>query len=178
MNVEAALVLVDATLNQRLNNLQELIFRQSWEGNSYQEIAAGFDYDPQYIFEYLIWRSLRNAPPIQELLVTLIKPNGNTLISGSDDQTLKLWNTNTGQCLRTLQGHTKAVWSITFSPNGEIVASGSDDGTIKIWDVETGACLNTLTTPRPYERMNITGVAGLTAAQKSTLKALGAVEMV
>lgn len=80
--------------------------------------------------------------------------------------------------MRTLQGHTKAVLSVAFSFKGEIIASGSDDGTIKLWDVQTGECLNTLTTPRPYESMNITGVAGLTEAQRSTLKALGAVEMV
>ncbi len=80
--------------------------------------------------------------------------------------------------MRTLQGHTKALWSVAFSPNGEIIASGSEDGTIKLWDVQTGECLNTLTTPRPYEGMNITGVTGLTEAQKNTLKALGAVEMV
>lgn len=70
------------------------------------------------------------------------------------------------------------MWSVAFSPNGEIVTSGSDDSTIKIWDVETGVCLNTLTTPRACERMNITGATGLIKAQKSTLKALGAVEMV
>lgn len=44
MNVEVALVLIDTVLNQHLNNLQELIFRQAWEGKSYQEIAASFDY--------------------------------------------------------------------------------------------------------------------------------------
>lgn len=58
MNVKAALVLIDATLNQHLNNLQELIFRQSWEGKSYQEIAASFDYAPQYIKDvgFKLWQ--------------------------------------------------------------------------------------------------------------------------
>lgn len=70
------------------------------------------------------------------------------------------------------------MWSVAFSPNGEIIASGSEDGTIKLWDVQTGECLHTLTTPRPYEGMNITGVTGLTGATVATLKALGAVEMV
>jgi WD40 repeat protein len=57
------------------------------------------------------------------------------------------------------------------------LASGSsDDGTIKLWDVHAGECLKTLRSDRPYERMNITGVKGLTEAQKVTLKALRAVE--
>jgi hypothetical protein len=42
--------------------------------------------------------------------------------------------------------------------------------------LQTGECLKTLRSDRPYERMNITGVKGLTEAQKATLKALGAVE--
>ena len=55
------------------------------------------------------------------------------------------------------------------------IASGSDDGTIKLWDVQSGDCLATLRPDRLYERMNITGVTGLTDAQIATLKALGAV---
>ena len=83
---------------------------------------------------------------------------------------------HTGQCLKTLQGHTNGIWSVTFSPDGQQLASGSEDGTIKLWDVNTGDCLKTLRADRPYEGMNITGVTGLTEAQKATLKALGAVE--
>ena len=82
-----------------------------------------------------------------------------------------------GQALQTLQGHTSVVWSVCFSPDGQTLTSSSADGTIKLWDVQTGACLKTLRSDRPYERMNITGVTGLTEAQKGTLKALGAVEI-
>ncbi|WGV27261.1 NB-ARC domain-containing protein [Halotia branconii] len=102
-------------------------------------------------------------------------PNGQTLASGCEDQTVKLWDVNTGQCLLTLQG---ASWvrSVTFSADGKTVVSGSQDETIKVWDVVTGQCSKTLRPPRPYEGMNITGVTGLTVAQKNTLLALGAVE--
>ena len=56
------------------------------------------------------------------------------------------------------------------------LASGSEDETLKCWDVQTGQCRNTLRADRPYERVNITGVTGVTDAQKVVLKALGAVE--
>jgi WD40 repeat protein len=103
-------------------------------------------------------------------------PDGQGLASGSADQTVKIWDIRNGQCLTTLQGHTNKVRSIAFSPDGILLASGSEDGTIKLWNVHIGECLKTLRPPRPYEGMNITGVTGLTEAQKATLKALGAVE--
>jgi len=102
--------------------------------------------------------------------------DGQTLASGSSDQTVRLWNISSGECFKTLHGHTSWVRSVAFSPNGQTVASSSDDSTIKIWDVKTGKCLKTLRSDRPYERMNITGVKGVTEAEIATLKALGAVE--
>ncbi|NCJ04937.1 NACHT domain-containing protein [Synechococcales cyanobacterium C] len=96
--------------------------------------------------------------------------------SGSLDHTIKLWDIHTGQCLQTLADHTELIYSLSFHPNGEILASGSWDETIKLWDVKIGKCLETLRADRPYEGMDITGVTGLTTAQKATLKVLGAIE--
>ncbi|MCP4357165.1 MAG: hypothetical protein GY796_03990 [Chloroflexi bacterium] len=98
------------------------------------------------------------------------------MVSGSSDQTVRLWDVNTGECHNTLEGHDGSVWKAIFSPDGHSLASASDDETIKLWDVQTGKCLKTLRPDRPYERMNITGVTGLTEAQKTSLKALGAIE--
>ena len=50
------------------------------------------------------------------------------------------------------------------------------DETIKLWDTQTGECLRTLKIDRPYEGMSITGVTGISEAQKASLKALGAIE--
>jgi WD40 repeat protein/transcriptional regulator with XRE-family HTH domain len=103
-------------------------------------------------------------------------PDGSLLASGSDDKTVRLWDVASGQCIKTLTGHTHRVYSAAFSPCDRIIASGSHDGTIKLWDLQTGDCLKTLQNDRPYERMNITDVKGLTYAQRAMLKALGAVE--
>ncbi|WP_414516220.1 NB-ARC domain-containing protein [Nostoc sp. PCC 9305] len=110
-------------------------------------------------------------------------PDGRFLASGGTDQTIRIWDVSTGQCLKVLKGHTKRVYSLAFTILCEVVssevdtvlASSSEDQSIRFWDFETGLCLKILRI-RPYEGMNITGVTGITEAQKATLKALGAVE--
>ncbi|MGB7417116.1 MAG: WD40 repeat domain-containing protein, partial [Thermosynechococcaceae cyanobacterium] len=98
------------------------------------------------------------------------------LASGSFDQTVKVWDVRSGQCLETLAGHTNQVRSVALSPDGKTLVSSSTDESIKVWDTQTGECLKTLSSPRPYENMDITDTTGLTAAQNATLKMLGAVE--
>jgi WD40 repeat protein len=102
-------------------------------------------------------------------------PNGCYLGVKTGD-IVQLWDTTTYQCLNTFQGHKDVLSVIAFSPDSRTLASGNFDGTIKLWDLQSGECLKTLQPDRPYERMNITGVTGLTEAQKATLKALGAIE--
>jgi WD40 repeat protein/DNA-binding TFAR19-related protein (PDSD5 family) len=100
--------------------------------------------------------------------------DGQTLASGSEDHTVRLWDVHNGDCLKVLQGHTAVVCSVKFSPDSLFLVSGSQDETIKLWDVKTGECLKTLRADRLYEGMNITGVTGLTEAQKASLRTLGA----
>ncbi len=100
---------------------------------------------------------------------------GQWFASGSEDQTVRLWDVQTGQCIKKLQGHTGWVSSVSFSADGQLLISGSQDETIKLWDVETGGCIRTLRADRLYEGMNIRGAQGLTAAQQTTLLALGAI---
>ena len=64
-----------------------------------------------------------------------LSSDGQTLVSGSEDKTIKIWNLNTGQVSRTLLGHSDAVRSVTLSPDGQILASASGDKTIKLWNL-------------------------------------------
>ncbi|MCP5084564.1 MAG: WD40 repeat domain-containing protein, partial [Alphaproteobacteria bacterium] len=69
-------------------------------------------------------------------------PDGQ-LASGSDDGTVILWNTDTGQPAQTLSGHSGTVLSVAWSPDGQL-ASGSDDGTVILWNTDTGQPAQTL----------------------------------
>ena len=68
----------------------------------------------------------------------------NILATGSDDHTIKLWNAETLDCVKTLYGHDGWVSAIAFSPDGQTLASGSSDKTVKLWNGRSGECLQTL----------------------------------
>jgi WD40 repeat protein len=74
------------------------------------------------------------------------------------------------------EAHQGTVQALKVSPGGRRLASCGNDGTIKLWDLESGDALGTLRRDRPYERLNITGIRGLTEAQQVSLRALGAFE--
>ncbi|KAH9210932.1 hypothetical protein DL95DRAFT_306965 [Leptodontidium sp. 2 PMI_412] len=71
-------------------------------------------------------------------------PDGKQVVSGSDEQTVRLWDTATGVLQQTLEGHFNWVTSVAFSPNGKQVVSGSHDQTVRLWDAATGALQQTL----------------------------------
>lgn len=72
-------------------------------------------------------------------------PDGQRFASGSEDQTIRIWDIKTGKFFSTLEGHSSSVRSVTFSDDGKLLASSSEDGTVKIWNVDAGEYLRTLT---------------------------------
>ena len=105
-----------------------------------------------------------------------IQPDGRRIASGSSDHVIRFLDSESGDIGSIWHGHTHTVEMLRFSTDGQLLASASHDETIRLWDVRSGACLQTLRAPGPYEGMNIAGVTGISAAQKTALQALGAVE--
>uniref|UniRef100_A0A8C4WYC4 F-box/WD repeat-containing protein 7 n=1 Tax=Eptatretus burgeri TaxID=7764 RepID=A0A8C4WYC4_EPTBU len=117
--------------------------------------TPNFTYSPwksAYMRQHRIdmnWRCGEIKPP--KCLRTLVghtggvwssQMRGNTIVSGSTDRTLKVWNADTGQCVYTLYGHTSTVRCMHLHSNR--VVSGSRDATLRVWDIETGLCLHVL----------------------------------
>ncbi len=68
-------------------------------------------------------------------------PDGIYLASGSEDETVKIWDSHSGKLIRTLSGHTDPVSSVSFRSDGKWLASGSWDKSVKIWDSHSGNLL-------------------------------------
>ena len=84
-----------------------------------------------------VWR--RHTSGIMSLAYS---PDGWTVVSGSFDKTVRIWDAQTGAAVgEPLAGHTSSVFSVAHSPDGQNIISGSSDNTIRIWDAQTGAAV-------------------------------------
>ena len=102
--------------------------------------------------------------------------SGGVVVSGGSDGIVRWWEVESEKCVRVQQAHQGTVQALKRSPDGTILASCGEDGAIRLWDLESGSPLHTLRRDRPYERLNITDIRGLTEAQQASLRALGAFE--
>ena len=83
-------------------------------------------------------------------------PDGRRLATGGEENTVKIWDVQTGQELHTLRGHSGDVYTVAFSPDGRWVASAGEDSTVKVWDSHTGELRPQL--PRPHRPRQQPGV--------------------
>ncbi|MCM8595659.1 NB-ARC domain-containing protein [Accumulibacter sp.] len=101
------------------------------------------------------WPPGSKANPKPALLATLrghddkvssvaITADGRRAVSGSEDNTVRVWDLDTGQCLRTLNAADHFVGSVAVTPDGRRAVSSSDDNTLCVWDLDTGQSLRTL----------------------------------
>ena len=105
-----------------------------------------------------------------------LSADGRLMASGGDDGAVRLWEVAGGRLIAALTGHAAMVRAVAFDAPGRLLASGSLDGTVKLWDSARHTLLRTLRPDRRFERLDITGLTGVTSAQRAALVALGAVE--
>ncbi|PSB02429.1 WD40 repeat domain-containing protein [Merismopedia glauca] len=174
----------------KLWNVTTGVCQKTLVGHTMRVRGLAFSFDGQIIASCSVDRTVKiwdlssgkikqTFSETDEIHSVAFNQDGNLLATASMDCTVKLWDVKTGKCLKILLGHERWVFAVAFhsvAELGEILASGSQDETVKLWDIDTGECLKTLRNPKLYENMNITGVTGLTAAQKETLQTLGAIE--
>nr|VFJ72030.1 MAG: WD domain-containing protein, G-beta repeat-containing protein [Candidatus Kentron sp. FW] len=96
---------------------------------------------------YANWRVLRKIKAhsggicVDDCLA--FSPDGRRLLTGSYDDTLKLWDVASGKAIRTFRGHSYDVKAVAFSPDGRRALSGSKDNTLKLWNLATGKTIRT-----------------------------------
>jgi WD40 repeat protein len=71
-------------------------------------------------------------------------PDGNVIVTVSDDSSVRLWQAGNGELLHVLKAHESYVNHAAFSPDGHWLVTTSYDNTARIWDVNDGALLHTL----------------------------------
>jgi WD40 repeat protein len=114
-------------------------------------LASGSDDQKVKLWSFDRYTGKLSPAPIQPLpdhtyrvrSVAFNPQNNNMLASSSYDNTVRLWNVETGKCQKILDEHTDWVWTAIFSQDGSKLVSSSKDRTLKIWDVSTGKCLQT-----------------------------------
>ncbi|MEZ4705571.1 MAG: BTAD domain-containing putative transcriptional regulator [Caldilineaceae bacterium] len=111
-----------------------------------------------------------------EISSVAFSPDGGQMVSCGHDRSVRLWDVETGQQRALLGNHAQYALGVAFSPDGSRVASIGKEGLLYIWNIRTEEQEHVLKAPAPYEGMNITGVTGISEAQRAALKALGAVE--
>jgi WD40 repeat protein/class 3 adenylate cyclase len=142
--VEARRLLYVANMN---------LAQQAWEQNNIGRLRQLLDEtqeSPGRGFEWYYWQrksrlALRTLQGhLAAVTSVAFSPDGQRIVTGSDDHTAKVWEAASGRELLTLKGHSSWIWSVAFSPDGERIVTGSFDHTAKVWEAVSGRELLTL----------------------------------
>jgi RNA polymerase sigma factor (sigma-70 family) len=104
---------------------------------------------PDHSADVVLWRFIDNEVPAPEsfahlqghtarVLAATFSDDGNSLITGSQDATVRVWDIGSGSEQTTLAGHRLGIKAVALSKDGRLLASGGLDGAVKLWDLPTG----------------------------------------
>ena len=169
----------DGTQQQQLVGHIGIVMCVAWSPHGMKLASGGGDSKSGELF---VW-DVHNGKRVQALVghpgvifAVTWSPSGEILISGGSDGKLRWWEIESRECIRVRDAHQGSVHALKVNPDGTTLASCGDDGAIMLWNVQNGERLQTLRRDRPYERLNITGIRGVTEVRKTSLCAMGAFE--
>ena len=169
----------DGTLLRQMAGHDQAIMSVAWSPDGRRLASGGGGREGGELFVWEAHSGQRVQTLVEHPVVASAvawNQRGEALISGGSDGQLRWWEVDSGRCLRVREAHQGTIHAIRVSSDGTKLASCGDDGAIHIWELKSGEHLRTLRCDRPYERLTITGIRGLTQAEIATLRALGAVE--
>ena len=169
----------DGTLLRQMRGHTWGVMSVSWSPDGKWLASAGGGREQG---ELIVWEA-QSGEQVQVLtghpwatFAAVWSPDGKKLISGGSDGKLCWWEADSGHRLWVREAHQGMVYALRVSPDGHRLASCGEDGAIFLWNIESGEHLQTLRLERPYERLDISSIQGITEAQKAALRTLGAVE--
>ncbi len=143
----------EAEANHLLYVANMNLAQQAWDQNNIgwlRELLEVTRDSPYRGFEWYYWqpkthmalKTLRGH--LDRVTSVAFSPDGQRVVTGSRDQTAKVWEAASGKELLTLKGHSGQVMSVAFSPDGQRIVTGSQDHTAKVWEAASGKELFTL----------------------------------
>ncbi len=131
--------------------------------------------------ELLVWDAtsgtlLHSFSAITSVIFRVVwSPDGRLLLGGGSAGTVHWWDVASGVEIQRHESHQGWVRSLGTSPDGAMLLSSGEDGVIHLWDIDHAELIKKLRIDRPYERMDITDLIGVSTAQRAALLALGAI---
>jgi WD40 repeat protein len=169
---------IDGTLLRQMAGHHSMVTRVAWslDGTRLVSGSGGKEGGELFVWDAQRGERLHSLAGHPRIVYAVAWASETMVVSGGGDGKLRWWDVQRGENIWVREAHQGTVQSIRRSPDGTKLASCGDDGAIMLWDLAGGEHLQTLRRDRPYERLNITGIKGLTEAQRGALLALGAVE--
>lgn len=120
--------------------------KTDFQFSNFRQVKMNFAILESAILNFKVLKSIEdgkrkmqgNLKPVSYLKFSI---DSRIMISGSEDGTIRVWETSSGHCLQILEGHMDMILSIDISDDTLEIVSGGNDGLIKLWDVSTGGCL-------------------------------------